>query len=138
MRLFEDGEIEAYLDNLYEVRKKEKTIYDHIEIDSLSSPEKKFAKDCEDNVDVEFFFKLPRGFFIKTPIGEYRPDWALVFKGEKKLYFVAETKSTLDKEKRRESENQKIECGKKHFEEFEDVVFEEATQLADIETKWRL
>lgn len=75
MRLFEDGEIEAYIDNLYTVRKQEKTLYNYIEIDSLSRPEKKFAKDCEDNEDVEIFIKLPRKFVIKTPIGKYRPDW---------------------------------------------------------------
>src|SRR5437867_6790447 len=93
MRLIEEGEIEAYVDNLFKVSEQEKTLYNYIEIDSLSSPEKKFARDCEDNEDVEFFIKLPRKFVIRTPIGDYRPDWGIVFKGEKKLYFVAETKS---------------------------------------------
>lgn len=72
--LFEDGEVEAYIDNLYAVRKQAKTLYNYIEIDALSGPEKKFAKDCEDSEDVEFFIKHPRRFAIKTPIGEYRPD----------------------------------------------------------------
>jgi type III restriction enzyme len=132
MRLFEDGEIEAYIENLYQVRKQEKTLYNYVEIDSLSVPEKKFAKDCEDNEDVEFFIKLPRKFVIKTPIGDYRPDWGIVFKGEKKLYFVAETKSSTFYEDLRSSEWQKIRCGYKHFGEFEDVEFRHVKELKDI------
>ena len=135
MRLFEDGEIEAYIDNLYMVRKQEKTLYNYIEIDSLSVPEKKFAKDCEDNEDVEFFIKLPRKFLIKTPIGEYRPDWALVFKGQKKLYFVAETKSGIREADMRSKEWQKIQCGYRHFDEFEDVEFQHVRELKDLQRR---
>ncbi|MGA3287379.1 MAG: DEAD/DEAH box helicase family protein [Bacteroidota bacterium] len=133
MRLFEDGEIEAYIDNLYTVRKQEKTLYNYVEIDSLSEPEKKFAKDCEDNEDVEFFIKLPRKFVIKTPIGEYRPDWGIVFKGEKKLYFVAETKSSTYYGDLRSSEWQKIQCGYRHFKEFENVEFKHVKELKDLQ-----
>jgi len=135
MRLFKVKEIEEYIENLYPVKNQEKTVYDQIEIDSLSDTEKRFAKDCDNNDDVEFFLKLPRWFVIRTPIGEYTPDWALMLKKEKRLYFVAETKSTLDKTKRRESENQKIQCGYKHFEEFDEVEFTEATKLEEIEKK---
>lgn len=133
MRLFEIKEIEDYIENLYSVKNRDKTIYDHVEIDSLSETEKRFAKACDDSDDVEFFLKLPRWFVIKTPIGEYRPDWALMLKHENRLYFVAETKSTLDRTLRRESENQKIDCGYKHFEKFEDVQFTEATSLEEIQ-----
>lgn len=51
-----------------------------------------------------------------TPIGAYNPDWAFVTEREEKLYFVRETKSTLDSEERRTKENQKIACGRRHFE----------------------
>lgn len=132
MRLFEDGEIEAYIQNLFPVKKQEKTLYNYIEIDSLSGPEKKFAKDCEDNEDVEFFIKLPRKFIIKTPIGEYRPDWALVFKGEKKLYFVAETKSGITRADMRSKEWQKIHCGYQHFAEFPEVRFKHVRELKEL------
>jgi type III restriction enzyme len=135
MRLFEDGEIEAYIDNLYKVRNQEKTLYNYVEIDSLSEPEKKFAKDCEDNEEVEFFIKLPRKFIIKTPIGEYRPDWGIVFKGEKKLYFVAETKSSTKQQDLRIPEWQKIQCGYKHFEEFEDVEFKHVKNLEELQKR---
>jgi type III restriction enzyme len=133
MRSFDLKEIEEYVENLYPVKNKEKTVYDHIEIDSLSDTEQKFAKACDNDEDVEFFLKLPRWFIIRTPIGEYTPDWALMLKREKRLYFVAETKSTMDKSKRRVSENQKIECGYKHFKEFEEVTFTDATSLEDIQ-----
>ncbi len=41
-----------------------------------------------------FIFKLPKRFKIPTPLGSYNPDWAVVFKGENKIYLVAETKNT--------------------------------------------
>ncbi len=134
MQLFADGEIEAYIDNLYTVRKQEKTLYNYVEIDSLSEPEKRFAKDCEDNEDVAFFFKLPRKFTIKTPIGNYTPDWALVLKGLQKLYFVAETKSHLHYGDLRSNEWQRIQCGYRHFDEFPEVEFKHVRNLRDLQT----
>lgn len=49
-------------------------------------------------------------------IGAYNPDWAFVTEREEKLYFVRETKSTLDSEELRSKEKQKIDCGRKHFD----------------------
>jgi|SRR3990172_3624458 len=71
--------------------------------------------------DFEFFFKLPFWFRINTPIGDYNPDWAIVFRGEKKIYFVAETKSAG--QEFRQSERIKIDCGKAHFNQFDDIKF---------------
>jgi type III restriction enzyme len=133
MRLFDIDEIEEYIENLYTVRNHNKTLYDKIQIDALSETERKFAEDCDNNEDVEFFIKLPRWFVIHTPIGTYTPDWALMLKKDQRLYFVAETKSTLDRTKRLESENQKIKCGYRHFDEFEEVAFREARSLGDVE-----
>ena len=132
MRLFEDKEIETYLDNLYAVTKPGKTIANYVVIDSLSEPEKQFAEDCESNENVEFYIKLPRWFTIKTPIGDYNPDWALIFKNEKKLYFVAETKSTDREFNLRESEGLKIKCGKSHFKEFEDVEYKVVSKVSEL------
>jgi len=73
-----------------------------------------FAKECETREDIEFYFKLPFWFHIDTPIGKYNPDWALVFKDEKKIYFVAETKSTKDLSNLRNEERLKIKCGTAH------------------------
>ncbi len=132
MRLFKDNEIETYIDSLYAVKNQNKTIYDAIMIDSLSSPEKKFAEDCENSQNVDFFIKLPDWFKIETPIGKYNPDWALIYKNDKRIYFVAETKSTLDLDKLRTEEKLKIKCGKKHFAEFKDVEFRHVTKVSDL------
>lgn len=132
MKIFEGEEIEHYVQNLRTVSKPEKTITDHIVIDSASSPECQFVQDCENNEQVEFYIKLPKSFKIETPVGKYNPDWALIFKNESRLYFVAETKSTLDLSKLRPDERLKIKCGTKHFEKFEDVEFRHVTQLGDL------
>lgn len=121
MALFEDNELEIYLDRFtFSVDNPDKTIYDnYIPLDS--SVENQFARDCESSENIEFFFKLPFWFKINTPIGTYNPDWAIAFKGEKKIYFVAETKG--EGQELRRSEQMKIDCGKVHFEQFEDVRF---------------
>jgi type III restriction enzyme len=115
MHRFEVDEVETYKQYLYTVKNQNKTISDYIVIDSMSSIEKKFAEDCESNPDVEFFIKLPNWFFIPTPIGNYNPDWALIFKNQNKLYFVAETKSTTDKTKLRPSEKTENRLWKSSF-----------------------
>ena len=121
MKLFEDNDLEIYLDNFtHIVSDPDKTIYEnYIPLDS--TVENDFAKDCESSENIDFYFKLPFWFKIDTPIGSYNPDWAIVFKGEKKIYFVAETKSAG--QELRGSEKMKIKCGKEHFREFEDVNF---------------
>ncbi len=115
-RIEEEAEkdITHYLSNLYIVQNQEKSLFDAIEYES--EVEKKFAQDLDNNELVKLFVKLPSWFKIDTPIGTYNPDWAFVTEREGKLYFVRETKSTLDSEERRTKENQKIRCGKKHFE----------------------
>ncbi len=120
-RLFDSEELYGYLDDLFEVMKKEKTVYDYVQIESYT--EKEFAKDCEKRDDIKFYLKLPFWFKIETPLGTYNPDWALVYEGDKKVYFVAETKGTNRIEELRQEEQQKIKCGKKHFEQFKDVSF---------------
>ena len=69
MRLFEAEEIETYLSNLFEVSNPDKTLFNYIY--SESSYENEFARDCEADENVKFFFKLPRGFKIPTPLGNY-------------------------------------------------------------------
>lgn len=132
-RLFDNEELFGYLYDLYKVKKKEKTIYDYIPIDS--NFEKEFAIACEERKDIKFYFKLPFWFKIETPLGTYNPDWALVYEGDKKVYFVAETKGTNDinDESLSIGEKYKIKCGKKHFEQFEGVTFRGPVKtLADV------
>ncbi|PIS47133.1 MAG: DEAD/DEAH box helicase [Elusimicrobia bacterium CG08_land_8_20_14_0_20_51_18] len=132
MMLFSDKDVETYAANLYKISKAEKTITDHIVIDSMSDVERKFAGDCEKNDNIEFFIKLPDWFTIKTPIGDYNPDWALIYKNENRIYFVAETKSTLDQAKLRPQEAMKIKCGKAHFKEFPDVKFKHVKDVSGL------
>ncbi|MBU4486347.1 MAG: DEAD/DEAH box helicase, partial [Candidatus Delongbacteria bacterium] len=132
MRLFEENEVETYLDDLtFEVKDNLKTIYEkYMPLDS--SIESRFAKDCESSEQVEFYFKLPFWFKIQTPIGTYNPDWAVIMKNEKKIYFVAETKSTADLDKLRKEEQQKIFCGERHFEIFDGINFRHVTRVSDL------
>ncbi len=121
--LFDNEELYGYLDDLHKVEKKEKTVYDYIQVDS--DIERQFAKECEGRDDIKFYFKLPFWFKIETPLGTYNPDWALVFEGDKKIYFVAETKGTnnIDDPSLSLAERYKITCGKRHFEQLDGVVF---------------
>lgn len=126
MQIFEIGEIERFLDNLVPVTQMGKTVYDYIEVDSPT--ERSFAQACDERDDILFYVKLPRQFKIKTPLGNYNPDWALIKRENEdanKVYFVAETKGAAalqDKTTLRLKEIGKIECGKKHFEVFKDQV----------------
>ena len=64
------------------------------------------------------FFKIPDNFKIETPISAYNPDWAIVFdsKNIKNIYFIAETKGSMQSAQLKGAEKGKIECAKKHFE----------------------
>ena len=124
----EDG-IVRYLSNLYEVWNRGKSLFDAVEYDS--EVEKQFARDLDSNESVKLFVKLPSWFRIDTPIGPYNPDWAFVTERERQLYFVRETKSTLDSEERRTKENDKIACGRRHFGAL-GVDYEVVTSLSEV------
>lgn len=126
MRLFEDWE--TYKDeDTFEVSKRDKTIYDNF-IPLDSAVENRFAQDCESSDQVKFYFKLPCWFKIPTPIGNYNPDWAVVFEDDNRIYFVAETKDTgtptVDMSKLRADEQAKIKCGAAHFRLFPDLDYQ--------------
>ena len=95
--------------------KAKKHLYDHILYDS--SVERDFAKDLDSSVDVAVYVKLPDGFYISTPVGKYNPDWAIAFYEEniKHIYFVAETKGSMDSMQLRLIEESKIHCAREHF-----------------------
>lgn len=92
-----------------------KHIYDFLVTDSKN--EKNFAQKLESG-EVAVYAKLPSGFKIPTPVGNYNPDWAIVFDNPtfKYIYFIAETKGSMDSMELREVEKAKIECARKHFE----------------------
>jgi type III restriction enzyme len=130
MRLFESSEMDAYITNLYEVENADKSITDLIPFDS--DIEKRFAEGLDARDDVKMFIKLPRWFKVRTPMGKYNPDWAIVFEEENKLFMIAETKGTLDLEQLRKIEYKKLICGKRHFEVIEGVKFKLVSEVSDL------
>jgi type III restriction enzyme len=124
-----EKEVLRELHRLYEVQNRDKSLYDFVEFES--EVERQFARDLDANEHVRLFIKLPRWFKIDTPIGPYNPDWAFITEHEEKLYFVRETKSTTDADERRLKENQKIHCGKRHFETI-GVDYGVVTRLAEV------
>lgn len=94
-----------------------KHIYDYLTSDSKIEAD--FAKALENSVEVVVYAKLPRSFYITTPIANYSPDWAIVFDKDKvrHIYFVAETKGSDSNLELREIEKLKIHCAEKHFAE---------------------
>lgn len=90
-------------------------IYDYVFTDSQS--ERKFVTELDSGTEVVVYAKLPRAFFIPTPVGNYNPDWAIAFRhGEvKHIYFVAETKGSLSSMDLRKIEECKIDCARKFF-----------------------
>ncbi|MBZ0181768.1 MAG: DEAD/DEAH box helicase family protein [Melioribacteraceae bacterium] len=98
--------------NIIEVKKH---IYNYLKYDS--DIERDFATDLEAG-EVFIYAKLPSGFKIPTPVGNYNPDWAIVFDTDKfkYVYFIAETKGSLESLELRGKEEQKIDYARKHFE----------------------
>lgn len=93
----------------------DRSIYDYLIYDS--DGERKFAGQLDINEKVALYIKLPKSFFISTPVGKYSPDWAIAFhEGTvKHVYFVAETKGSNDTLELRGVEEAKIACAKAHF-----------------------
>lgn len=113
MEVFTDPSIKGRLGS--NVMKAEKHLYDHILYDSKN--EKDFATELDTNSDVAVYVKLPDGFYISTPVGRYNPDWAIAFyEGTvKHIYFVAETKGSMNSMQLRLIEDSKIHCAREHF-----------------------
>jgi len=105
--------------------KLKRHVYDYVVTDS--DIERKFADQLDTASEVVVYAKLPRGFLIPTPVGDYNPDWAISFKegSVKHIYFVAETKGTMSSMKLREIENTKIACARKFFDEIGQRVSED-------------
>ena len=84
-----------------------------------NSVEMKFAKELEAAQEVCVYAKLPRSFQIPTPVGNYAPDWAIAFnRGTvKHIFFIAETKGSMESMELRGIEKAKIACAKRLFNE---------------------
>ena len=95
--------------------KANKHLYDHIVYDSAN--ERNFAEELDTNSNVAVYVKLPHGFYISTPVGNYNPDWAIAFyeRNVKHIYFIAETKGSMESMQLRGIEDSKIHCAREHF-----------------------
>ncbi len=96
-----------------------KNIQDYVFTDGTAekSVERRFAEDLDSAEEVCVYAKLPRGFHIPTPVGNYSPDWAISFNEGtvKHIYFIAETKGTMESLNLRPIEQAKIACSKRLF-----------------------
>ncbi len=128
--LFVTEELTSYEENTVAI-KDDRSPYSHVIVDS--NVEKEFALECERDENVKYYIKLPNWFKVKTPLGPYNPDWAILLNkfGEEKLYFVVETKGSIASEDLRPTELSKIKCGKKHF----DAIDTGITFVKEIELK---
>lgn len=92
-----------------------KSVYEYNVCDS--DVEVNLAKEFEQSENVSVYTKLPSWFAVPTPLGNYNPDWAILYNknGDEKLYFITESKGTIFDEALRPIEKGKIRCGKEHF-----------------------
>ena len=136
--LFSTETLTAYLGdkgNSVKVNKdKQKTVYDYVVTDS--NIEKDFARKAELDDNVKFYIKLPDWFKIRTPLGPYNPDWALLYEedDEQHLYFIVETKGDTIFEQLRPHERAKILAGEKHFRAIDtDIRFKRVSDESELQ-----
>ncbi|TFC90081.1 restriction endonuclease subunit R [Cryobacterium sp. TmT2-59] len=116
--------------------KLKKHVYDFVVTDSKI--ERAFVTELDTSTEVAVYAKLPRGFFIPTPVGDYNPDWAIAFTegSVKHVYFVAETKGSLSTLQLKGVEGAKIDCARKFFETLsnnnEDVTYDVVTDYTEL------
>jgi type III restriction enzyme len=110
--IFETDRPEVAIDRAVQVSDH---VYDYVAVDS--DTERTFAKRLEAAEEVVVYAKLPRGFTIPTPGGNYNPDWAIALEanGLREIYLVAETKAAAEDEELRASEKQNIDSAKRYF-----------------------
>jgi type III restriction enzyme len=125
--IFEE-EVESYKTNVLD---SSRSVYDKVICDNGS--ERAFAEDLSEDEQVRVFCKLPQNFYVGTPTGNYRPDWAILYqrkrldgKIERKLYLVRETKFGYTKIRGTRNsippeEQDKIDCALRHFKEIGEI-----------------
>ncbi|MBW2567925.1 MAG: restriction endonuclease subunit R, partial [Deltaproteobacteria bacterium] len=118
------------------ILKVKKHVYDYLKTDSKT--ERAFATDLESG-EILVYAKLPNDFKIPTPVGNYNPDWAIVFDTDKfkYVYFIAETKGSMNSLQLREIEKKRIDYAKKHFDALghADIKYDVITTYQDLRDK---
>src|SRR5690625_2314737 len=110
--IFTAGQAKEDFSKALEVKKH---VYDYVFTDSKG--ERKFAEALDTSREVVVYAKLPRGFSIPTPVGDYNPDWAIAFDSEnvKHVFFIAETKGSMSSLELRKIEEARTQCARKFF-----------------------
>ncbi len=117
----------------------QRSVYDNIECDS--DVERRFIEGLEKNEQVRMYIKLPSWFKVRTPVGEYNPDWAIIWEQRDEhghqtskplLYLVRETKNTTKISELRPDERRKIVCGRKHFKDALGTDYDVVTSTTDM------
>jgi len=132
--VFPDEELTGEL--LTELVKSDKSVYEYNRCDS--DVEKRFAEALQGNPSVVVYTKLPtKKFVVPTPVGEYTPDWAVVFNKDNKmkLYFVVENKGTTKISELRGTEGLKVQYGKKRFDDVEGAGYIIAKDIEDFKSE---
>lgn len=136
-----DSEIFVQEKNSEDFRKAynaRKCIQDYVFTDGIAdrSVERRFAEDLDNSDEVVVYAKLPKGFYIPTPLGNYTPDWAIAFKQGtvKHVYFIAETKGSMSSLQLRKIEDAKIDCASKLFASMsdKDIVYGKVDSFATL------
>lgn len=121
----------AEFDKAYQATKH---VTDYVVSDSIG--ERNFAHDLDEASEVVVYAKLPRLFQIPTPVGSYAPDWAIAMqKGNvKHIFFIAETKGSLQSMQLNAIENAKIDCCTQLFNDMstESVRYHKVTCYQDL------
>ena len=112
---YEQNEVFISNDVSRKALKLEKHVFEYAATDSVI--ESKFALALDGAKEVVVYAKLPDRFQIPTPFGAYNPDWAIAFDANevKQIYFVAETKGSIDTSQLRAQEYNKIQSAHKFF-----------------------
>ena len=120
-----------FLDEIsgYDLEDCKKGLYEAEQYDS--DIEKKFIKDS-DFSDFKIFTKLPKKFKIKTPLGTYNPDFAVIKFDDSEGSFIVETKGSDKKRDSRTREDWQIEYAKKHFKRIDLKYKNRITNCKDI------
>lgn len=125
--------------NFENAKEVKKHIYNYLITDSKI--EKNFAEELDASDEVVVYAKLPKGFFIPTPVGDYNPDWAVAFKegSVQYIYFVAETKGSMSSLQMRKIEEIKIECAERFFDKLStDNLKLKYSKIDNFDTLWKI
>lgn len=116
---------ESMPENMSRAYHSRKNVQDYVFPDGAAerSVERRFAEELDAADEVVVYAKLPRSFQIPTPVGGYAPDWAIAFRRDavKHVFFIAETKGSMESMQLRGVEQAKIACARKLFNEMSDT-----------------